>query len=167
MDLYDLKTIIQNSFSYDEIRQGTLNTDSPNLAGTIIVYQTKDPTFQNPFPLINRDDIGKGTLNDSQRSETSSWQYGRFPSGPVINLDRYRVINEEMMKKTAVVILTEVIAFSMKENKSVAFAKSIKECLTIMLSLICRENLVASTTSKLLNIALTKTIVHHRRYQII
>ncbi|KAA6367862.1 MAG: hypothetical protein EZS28_036611, partial [Streblomastix strix] len=63
------------------------------------------------------------------------------------------------------VILTEVIAFHTRQNNSVASAKSHKACLTTMLSLIYKENLASSTTSKLINKALANATIPHRRYQ--
>ncbi|KAA6381491.1 MAG: hypothetical protein EZS28_022981 [Streblomastix strix] len=70
-----------------------------------------------------------------------------------------------MMKRDAEVILTEVIAFHTRQNNSVASAKSHKACLTTMLSLIYKENLASSTTSKLINKALANATILHRRYQ--
>ncbi|KAA6386957.1 MAG: hypothetical protein EZS28_017518 [Streblomastix strix] len=69
------------------------------------------------------------------------------------------------MKKDAEVILTEVFAFYIRQNNSVASAKSHKACLTTMLSLIYKENLASSTTSKLINKALANASIPHRRYQ--
>ncbi|KAA6380249.1 MAG: hypothetical protein EZS28_024219, partial [Streblomastix strix] len=80
-------------------------------------------------------------------------------------LDIERITIEEMMKRDAEVILTEVIAFHTRQNNSVASAKSHKACLTTMLSLIYKENLTSSTTSKLINKALANATIPHRRYQ--
>ncbi|KAA6362466.1 MAG: hypothetical protein EZS28_042007 [Streblomastix strix] len=62
-------------------------------------------------------------------------------------LDIERITIDEMMKKDAEVILTEVIAFHTRQNNSVASAKSHKACLTTMSSLIYKENLASPTTS--------------------
>ncbi|KAA6380440.1 MAG: hypothetical protein EZS28_024032, partial [Streblomastix strix] len=80
-------------------------------------------------------------------------------------LDIERITIEEMLKKDAEVILTEVIAFHTRQNNSVASAKSHKACLTTMLSLIYKENLASSTTSKLINKALANATIPLRRYQ--
>ncbi|KAA6368260.1 MAG: putative Transposon Ty3-I Gag-Pol polyprotein, partial [Streblomastix strix] len=80
-------------------------------------------------------------------------------------LDIERITIEEMLKKDAEVILTEVIAFHTRQNKSVASAKSHKACLTIMLSLKYKENLTSSATSKLINKALANATIPYRRYQ--
>ncbi|KAA6353295.1 MAG: hypothetical protein EZS28_051178, partial [Streblomastix strix] len=80
-------------------------------------------------------------------------------------LDIERITIEEMLKKDAEVILTEVIAFQTRQNNSVASAKSHKACLTTMLSLIYKENLASQTTSKLINKALANATIPHRRYQ--
>ncbi|KAA6319424.1 MAG: hypothetical protein EZS28_054819, partial [Streblomastix strix] len=79
--------------------------------------------------------------------------------------DIERIIIEEQMKNDAEIILTEVIAFHTRHNNSVASAKSHKACLTTMLTLICKENLASSTTSKLINKVLANAIIPHRRYQ--
>ncbi|KAA6389406.1 MAG: hypothetical protein EZS28_015066 [Streblomastix strix] len=73
-------------------------------------------------------------------------------------LDIERITIDEMIKNDAEVILTEVTEFHIKQNNSVAKAKSHKACLTAMLSLICKENLAVSTISKLINKALAKWI---------
>ncbi|KAA6358429.1 MAG: hypothetical protein EZS28_046044 [Streblomastix strix] len=70
-----------------------------------------------------------------------------------------------MMKKDAEVILTEVIAFHTRQINLVASVKSRKACLTTMLSLIYKENLASSTTSKLINKALINVTISQRRYQ--
>ncbi|KAA6376685.1 MAG: hypothetical protein EZS28_027787, partial [Streblomastix strix] len=80
-------------------------------------------------------------------------------------IDIERITTEEMMQRNAEVILTEVIAFHTRQNNSVASAKSHKACLTTMLSLIYKENLASSTTSKLINKALANATIPHRRYQ--
>ncbi|KAA6384405.1 MAG: hypothetical protein EZS28_020069 [Streblomastix strix] len=79
--------------------------------------------------------------------------------------DIERITIEEMMKREAEVILTKVIAFHTRQNNSVASAKSHKACLTTMLSLIYKENLTSSTTSKLINKTLANATIPHRRYQ--
>ncbi|KAA6378171.1 MAG: hypothetical protein EZS28_026302 [Streblomastix strix] len=71
-------------------------------------------------------------------------------------LDIERITIEEMMKRDAEVILTEVIAFHIIQNNSVTSVKSHKACLTTIPSLIYKENLASSTTSKLINRALAK-----------
>ncbi|KAA6376862.1 MAG: hypothetical protein EZS28_027612 [Streblomastix strix] len=76
-----------------------------------------------------------------------------------------RITIDEMMKKDAEVILTDVIAFHTRQNNSVASAKSHKACLTTMLSLIYKKNLASSTTSKLINKALANATIRLRRYQ--
>ncbi|KAA6385250.1 MAG: hypothetical protein EZS28_019220, partial [Streblomastix strix] len=58
-------------------------------------------------------------------------------------LDIERITIEEIMKKDAEVILTDVIAFHTRQNNSVASAKLHKACLTTMLSLIYKENLAS------------------------
>ncbi|KAA6398396.1 MAG: hypothetical protein EZS28_006080 [Streblomastix strix] len=78
-------------------------------------------------------------------------------------LDIERITIEEMMKRDAEVTLTEVIAFNTRQNNSVASAKSHKACLTTTLSLIYKENLVSSSTSKLINKALANATIPHRR----
>ncbi|KAA6375224.1 MAG: hypothetical protein EZS28_029248 [Streblomastix strix] len=132
-----------------------------------MVHQTKEFIHQIPFLWIIREDSGDGSENEGQRSKTSTRQYGRLPSGPVADdwLDIERITIEEMMKKVAEVILTEVIAFHTRQNNSVASAKSHKACLTTMLSLIYKENLASSTTSKLIVKALANATLPHRRYQ--
>ncbi|KAA6373937.1 MAG: hypothetical protein EZS28_030539, partial [Streblomastix strix] len=77
-------------------------------------------------------------------------------------LDTERITIEEMMKKDAEVTLTEVIAFHTRQYNSVASAKPHKACLTTMLSLIHKENLASSTTSKLINEALANATIPHR-----
>ncbi|KAA6387605.1 MAG: hypothetical protein EZS28_016864, partial [Streblomastix strix] len=80
-------------------------------------------------------------------------------------LDIERITIEEMMKKDAEVILTEVVVFHTRQNNTVTSAKSHKACLTTMLSLIYKENLASSTASKLINKALANATIPHRRYQ--
>ncbi|KAA6399736.1 MAG: hypothetical protein EZS28_004742, partial [Streblomastix strix] len=80
-------------------------------------------------------------------------------------LDIERITIEEMMKRDAEVILTEVIAFHTRQNDSVASVKSHKACPTTMLSLIYKESLASSITSKLINKALANATIPHRRYQ--
>ncbi|KAA6366315.1 MAG: hypothetical protein EZS28_038158, partial [Streblomastix strix] len=194
----------------NEIGQSIGNNNSTDLAGTIVVHQTKEFIHQIPFPWISRQDSGDGIENERQGSKTSTRQCGRLPSGPVADvgrdllmrcmqmrgfsedgvnllfkgqrfntvkrdfyslallqdwLDIERITIEEMLKKDAEVILTEVIAFHTRQNNSVASAKSHKACLTTMLSLIYKENLASSTTSKLINKALANATIPHRRYQ--
>ncbi|KAA6359582.1 MAG: hypothetical protein EZS28_044891 [Streblomastix strix] len=97
------------------------------------------------FNTVKRDIYSLALLQDSQDIE--------------------RITVEEMMKKDAEVILTEVVAFHTKQNNSVASTKSHKACLTTMLSLIYEENLASSTTSKLINKAFANATIPHRRYQ--
>ncbi|KAA6375234.1 MAG: hypothetical protein EZS28_029239, partial [Streblomastix strix] len=203
-------TSIKQSTIENEIRQSTGNNNSTDLAGTIVVHQTKEFIHQIPFPWISRQDSRDGTEKERQGSKTSTRQCGRLPSGPVADvgrdflmrcmqmrgfsedgvnllfkrqrfntvkrdfyslallqdwLDIERITIEEMMKKDAEVILTEVIAFHTKQNNSVASAKSHKACLTTMLSLIYKENLASLTTSNLINKALANATIPHRRYQ--
>ncbi|KAA6365990.1 MAG: hypothetical protein EZS28_038483 [Streblomastix strix] len=80
-------------------------------------------------------------------------------------LDIEIITIEEMMKKDAEVIITEVITFRTRQNNSVASAKSHKACLTTMLSLVYRENLASSINSKLINKALANATIPHRRFQ--
>ncbi|KAA6358859.1 MAG: hypothetical protein EZS28_045615 [Streblomastix strix] len=75
--------------------------------------------------------MGAFLLDLSQMSE-ETYQWDDW-------LDIERITIEEMMKKDAEVILTEVIAFHTRQNNSVASAKSQKACLTTLLSLIQRE----------------------------
>ncbi|KAA6357946.1 MAG: hypothetical protein EZS28_046527, partial [Streblomastix strix] len=203
-------TSIKQSITDDEVRQSTVNSNSTDLARTIVVHQTKELIHQIPFPWISRQNSGDGTENERQGSKASTRQCGRLPSGPVADvvrdllmrfmkmrgfsedgvnllfkgqrfntvkrdfyslallqdwLDIERITIEEMMKKDVEVILTEEIAFHTRQNDSVASAKSHKACLTTMLSLIYKENLATSTTSKLINKALANATIPHRRYQ--
>ncbi|KAA6364903.1 MAG: hypothetical protein EZS28_039570, partial [Streblomastix strix] len=203
-------TSVKQSTIENEIGQSTGNSNSTDLAGTIVVHQTKEFIHQIPFPCISRQDSGDGIENERQGSKASTRQCGCLPSGPVADvgkdllircmkmrgfsedgvnllfkgqrfntvkrdfyslallqdwLDIERITIEEMMKKDAEVILAEVIAFHTKQNNSVASAKSHKACLTTMLSLIYKENLASSTTSKLINKALANATIPHRRYQ--
>ncbi|KAA6356080.1 MAG: hypothetical protein EZS28_048393, partial [Streblomastix strix] len=201
---------IKQSITQNDLGQGTGNSNNTDLAGTIVIYQTKEFIHQIPFPWISRQDSGDGTENETQGSKTSTRQCGRLPSGPVADvgrdllmrcmkmrefseygvnflfkgqrfntdnrdfyslallqdwLDIERITIEEMMKKDAELILTEIITFHTRQNNSVASAKSHKACLTTMLSLIYKENLASSTTSKLINKALANATISHRRYQ--
>ncbi|KAA6391781.1 MAG: hypothetical protein EZS28_012698 [Streblomastix strix] len=203
-------TSIRQSSIENEVGQSAGNSNSTDLAATIVVHQTKEFIHQIPFPWINRQDSGDGTENERQGSKTSTRQCGRLPSGLVADvgrdlqmrymkmrgfsengvnllfnrqkfntvkrdfyslallqnwLDIERITIEEMMKRDAEIILTEVIAFHTRQNNSVASAQSHKACLTTMLSLIFKENLASSTTSKLINKALANATIPHRRYQ--
>ncbi|KAA6365277.1 MAG: hypothetical protein EZS28_039196, partial [Streblomastix strix] len=203
-------TSIRKSTLENEVRQSAGNNKSTDLAGTIVVHQTKEFIHQIPFPWISRQDSGNGIEDEKHGSKASTRQCGRLPSGPVADvgrdllmrcmkmrgfsedrvnllfkgqrfntvkrdfyslallqdwLDIERITIEEMQKKVAEVILTEVIAFHTRQNNSVASAKSHKACLTTMLSLIYKENLAPSTTSKLINRALANAPVPQRRYQ--
>ncbi|KAA6359738.1 MAG: hypothetical protein EZS28_044735 [Streblomastix strix] len=194
----------------NEIGQSTGNSNSTDLAGTIVGHRTKEFIHQIPFPLISREDSGDGIENERQGSNASTRQCGRLPSGSVADvgrdllmrcmkmrgfsedgvnllfkgqrfntvkrdfyslallqdwLDIERITIEEMLKKDAEVILTEVIAFRTRQKNSVASAKSHKACLTSMLSLIFKENLASSKTSKLISKALAHATIPHRRYQ--
>ncbi|KAA6370978.1 MAG: hypothetical protein EZS28_033495, partial [Streblomastix strix] len=162
---------IKQSITENEVGQSTVNNNSTDLAGTIVVHQTKEFIHQIPFPWISRQDSGDWTENDGQGSKTSTRQCGRLPSGSVADvgrdllkrfmkmrgfsedgvnllfkgqrfntvkrdfyylallqdwLDTERITIEEMMKKDAEVILTEVTAFHTRQNNSVASAKSHK-----------------------------------------
>ncbi|KAA6398555.1 MAG: hypothetical protein EZS28_005917 [Streblomastix strix] len=201
---------LRQCFSKNEIRQSTGDIYSTDLAGTIVVHQTKEFIHQIPIPWIVRQSSGDGTENERQGSKTSTRQCGCLPSGPVADvgrdllmrfmkmrgfsedgvsllfkdqrfntikrnfystaqlqdwLNRQRITIEEMMKKDAKVILTEVIAFLTRQNNSVASAESYKDYLIAMLSLIQKENLTTSTTSKLINKAFANATIPHRRYQ--
>ncbi|KAA6380604.1 MAG: hypothetical protein EZS28_023867, partial [Streblomastix strix] len=134
-----------------------------------------------------RQNSGDEIENEGQRSKASTRQCRRLPSGPIANVgkdllmrskrdfyslallqhwfDIERITIEEMMKRDAEVILTEVIAFHTRQNNYVSSAKSHKACLNTMLSLIYKENLASSTTSKLINKALANATIPHRRYQ--
>ncbi|KAA6355340.1 MAG: hypothetical protein EZS28_049133 [Streblomastix strix] len=203
-------TSIKQGTIENEIGQSIGNSNSTDLAGTIVVHQNKEFIHQIPFPWVSRQDSGDGIENERQVSKTSTMQCGRLPSGPVADvgrdllmrcmqmrgfsedgvnllfkgqrfntvkrdfyslallqdwLDIERITIEEMLKKDAEVILTEVIAFHTRQNNSVTSAKSHKACLTTMLSLIYKENLVSSTTSKLMNKALANATIPYRRYQ--
>ncbi|KAA6379319.1 MAG: hypothetical protein EZS28_025157 [Streblomastix strix] len=181
-------TNIKQSIIEKEVGQSIGNNNSTDLAGTIVVHQTKEFIPQIPFPWTSKQDSGDGTENERQGSKTSTRQCGRLPSGPVADVGRDLLMKymkmrgfsedgvsllfkgqrfstvkrdfyslallldwldieiitiEEMMKKNAEVILTEVIAFHTRQNNSVASAKSHKACLTTMLSLICKENLAS------------------------
>ncbi|KAA6378146.1 MAG: hypothetical protein EZS28_026326 [Streblomastix strix] len=205
-----IDTTIKWSITENEIGQGIGNSNSTDLAGTIVVHQTNEFIHQIPFPWISRQDSGDRTENERQGSKASTRQCGRLPLRPVTDvrrnqlmrcmkmrgfsedgvnllfkgqrfntvkrdfyflellqdwLDIERITIEEMMKKDAEVILTEVIAFHSRQSNSVASAKSHKACLTTMLSLIYKENLASSTTSKLINKALANATIPHRRYQ--
>ncbi|KAA6392912.1 MAG: hypothetical protein EZS28_011560 [Streblomastix strix] len=215
VDLNDLGTQFHNAFNYNwskcrtiypstntsiiqsitktEIRQSTSNNNCTDLAGTIVVHQTKEFIDQVPFPWQIRQDSGDGTENERQGSKISTRQSGRLPSGPVADVDRdllmrcmkirgfsekgvnllfngqrFNIVNrdfyprallqdwldieritiDEIMKKDADIIFTEVIAFHTRQNNSVASANSHKACLTTMLSLIYKENLATSTNLK-------------------
>ncbi|KAA6392461.1 MAG: hypothetical protein EZS28_012009 [Streblomastix strix] len=203
-------TSTRESTLENEVGQSAGNSNGTDLAGTIVVHQTKEFIHQIPFPWISRQDSGDGIENERQGSKASTRQCGRLPSGPVADvgrdllmrcmkmrgfsedgvnllfkgqrfntvkrdfyslallqdwLDIERITIEEMMKRDAEVILTEVIAFHTRQNNSVASAKSHKACLTTMLSLIYKENLASSTTSKLINKALANATIPHRRYK--
>ncbi|KAA6403823.1 MAG: hypothetical protein EZS28_000641 [Streblomastix strix] len=80
-------------------------------------------------------------------------------------LDIEKITIEETMKKDAEVILTEVVAFHTRQNNSVVSAKSHKACLTVMLSLIYKENLASSTIINLIDKGLPNATILHRRYQ--
>ncbi|KAA6402945.1 MAG: hypothetical protein EZS28_001524 [Streblomastix strix] len=166
-------TSIKQSITENEIRQSTRNNNSTDLAGTIVVHQTKEFIHQIPFPWIIRQNPEDGTENEGQGSKTSSRQCGRLPSGPVAEvrrdllmrcmkmrgfseegfkqlfkgqrfntikrdfyflallqdwLDIEKITIDEMMKKDAEAILTEVIAFHTRQNNSVASVKSLKAC---------------------------------------
>ncbi|KAA6397291.1 MAG: hypothetical protein EZS28_007179 [Streblomastix strix] len=203
-------TSTRKSTLENEVGQSTGNSNSTDLAGTIVAYQTKEFIHQIPFPWISKQDSGDRIENERQGSKASTRQCGRLPSGPVADvwrdllmrcmkmrgfsedgvnllfkgqrfntvkrdfyslaqlqdwLDIERITIEEMLKRDAEVILTEVIAFHTRQNNSVTSAKSHKACLTTMLSLIYKENLACSTTSKLINKALANATIPHRRYQ--
>ncbi|KAA6367535.1 MAG: hypothetical protein EZS28_036939 [Streblomastix strix] len=203
-------TSIKKSTIENEVGQSVGNGNSTDLAGTIMMHQTKEFIHQIPFPWISKQDSGEGTKNERQGSKASTRQCGRLPSGPVADvgrdllmrcmkmrgfsedqvnllfkgqrfntvkrdfyslallqdwLDIERITIEEMMKRDADVILTEVIAFHTRQNHSVASTKSHKACLTAMLYLICKENIASSTTSKLINKALANATIPYKRYQ--
>ncbi|KAA6392822.1 MAG: hypothetical protein EZS28_011650 [Streblomastix strix] len=192
-----------------EIRQSTGNNNSTDLAGTIVVLQTKEFIHQIPFSQIIRYNFGDWIENEGQGSKTSTRECGRLPSGPVADvgrdlilrcmkirgfsedgenllfngqkfnilmrdfdslalqqyqLDRQRETIEEVMKKDAEVILTEVIAFHTRQNNQITSAKSHKACLITMYSFIFRENLTTLPTSGQINKALANAIMPYRRY---
>ncbi|KAA6362202.1 MAG: hypothetical protein EZS28_042272 [Streblomastix strix] len=76
-------TSIKQSITENEVGQSTGNSNSTDLAGTIVVHQTKEFIHQVPFPWIIRENSGDGTENKRQGSKDSSRQYGRLSSGPV------------------------------------------------------------------------------------
>ncbi|KAA6358761.1 MAG: hypothetical protein EZS28_045712, partial [Streblomastix strix] len=203
-------TSIRQSTIENKVGQSAGNNNSIDLAGTIMVHQTKEFIHQILFPCISKQDSGDGTENERQGLKTSTRQCGRLPSGPVadvgrdllmrcmkmrgfsedgvnllfkgqrfntvkrdfyslallqVRLDIERITLDEMIMKDVEVILTEVIAFHTRQNNSVASAKSHKACLTTMLSLTYKENLISSTTSKLINKALANVTILNRRYQ--
>ncbi|KAA6384097.1 MAG: hypothetical protein EZS28_020374 [Streblomastix strix] len=203
-------TSIRKNTLEKEIRQSRGNNNSIDLAGTIVVHQTKEFIHQILFPWICGQDSGDGIENERQGSKASTRQCGRLYSGLVADVGRdllmrymkmrgfseegvnllfkgqrfntvkrdfyslallqdlidiERVKIEEMMKRDAEVILTEVIAFHTGQNISIASVKSHKACLTTMLSLIYKENLASLTASKLINKTLTNATIPHRRYQ--
>ncbi|KAA6357907.1 MAG: hypothetical protein EZS28_046567 [Streblomastix strix] len=156
-------TSIKQSFTEDEVILSTGDINRTDLAGTIMVHQTKEFIHQIPFPWISIQDSGDATENERQGSKISTRQCGRLPSGPVAGvgrdllmrcikrrgfsevgvnllfnsvkrdiyhlallqdwLDIERITNEEMMKRDAEVILTEIIAFHTRQNNSIASAK--------------------------------------------
>ncbi|KAA6375055.1 MAG: hypothetical protein EZS28_029418 [Streblomastix strix] len=81
-------TSIKQSITEDEAKQSTRKNNSTDLAGTIVVHQTKEFIHQIPFSWIIRYDSGDGTENERQRSKTYARQCGRLPSGPVADVGR-------------------------------------------------------------------------------
>ncbi|KAA6389602.1 MAG: hypothetical protein EZS28_014871 [Streblomastix strix] len=81
-------TSVKQSTIENEIGQSTGNSNSTDLAGTIVVHQTKEFIHQIPFPWISRQDSGDETENERQRSKASTRQCGRLPSGPVADVGR-------------------------------------------------------------------------------
>ncbi|KAA6377214.1 MAG: hypothetical protein EZS28_027259 [Streblomastix strix] len=59
-------TRIKWSITENEIGQSTGNNNSTNLAGTIVVHQTKESIHQITFPWISRQKSGDGTENEGQ-----------------------------------------------------------------------------------------------------
>ncbi|KAA6389499.1 MAG: putative Transposon Ty3-I Gag-Pol polyprotein [Streblomastix strix] len=92
VDLNDLGTYFHNAIKQtimkNEVGQSTGNSNSTDLAGTIVVLQTKEFIHQIHFPWISRQDSGDGIENERQGSKTSSRQCGRLPSGPVADVGR-------------------------------------------------------------------------------
>ncbi|KAA6392326.1 MAG: hypothetical protein EZS28_012147 [Streblomastix strix] len=85
-----------------------------------------------------------GIENERQGSQASTRQCERLPSGPVADvwrdlLMRYleRITIEEMMKKDAEVIITEVIAIHTRQNNSVSSVKSHKVMTASLLMSVC------------------------------
>ncbi|KAA6329998.1 MAG: hypothetical protein EZS28_053549, partial [Streblomastix strix] len=81
-------TSIKQCITEDETRQSAGNSNSTDLAGTIVVHQIKEFIHQIPFPWTSRQDSGDGTENKRQGSKTSTRQCGRLPSGPVADVGR-------------------------------------------------------------------------------
>ncbi|KAA6394561.1 MAG: hypothetical protein EZS28_009909 [Streblomastix strix] len=81
-------TSIKQSITENEVRQSTGNSNSTDLAGAIVVHQTKEFILQIPFPWISKQDSGDGTENERQGSKTSTRQCWRLPSGPVADVWR-------------------------------------------------------------------------------
>ncbi|KAA6325315.1 MAG: hypothetical protein EZS28_054085, partial [Streblomastix strix] len=72
----------------NEVGQSAGNSNSTDLAGTIVVHQTKEFIHQIPFPWISGQNSGDGIENKGQGSKTSTRQCGRLPSGPVADVGR-------------------------------------------------------------------------------
>ncbi|KAA6403170.1 MAG: hypothetical protein EZS28_001296 [Streblomastix strix] len=81
-------TSIKQSVTENEIRQSTGNNNSTDLAGTIIVHQTKEFTHQILFTWIFREKSGDGTENERLGSKASTRQSGHHASGPVADVGR-------------------------------------------------------------------------------
>ncbi|KAA6359545.1 MAG: hypothetical protein EZS28_044928, partial [Streblomastix strix] len=160
----------------NEVGQSAGNSNSTDLAGTIVVHQTKEFIHQIPFPWISGQDSGDGIENERQGSKASTRQCERLPSGPVADVGRDLLMRYMKMRgfsedgsicysKAKDLIQLKEIFTHKHYNRIVASAKSHKACLTTMLSLIYKENLASSTTSKLINKALANATIPHRRYQ--
>ncbi|KAA6362013.1 MAG: hypothetical protein EZS28_042461 [Streblomastix strix] len=72
----------------NEKGQSIGNSNSTDLAGTIVVHQTKEFIHQIPFPWVSRQDSGDGIENERQGSKASTRQCGHLPSGPVADVGR-------------------------------------------------------------------------------
>ncbi|KAA6367981.1 MAG: hypothetical protein EZS28_036492 [Streblomastix strix] len=81
-------TRIKQGITNNEIRQSTGINNSTDLAGTIMVHQTKKYIHQIPFPWIIRENSGDGTENERQGLKACSKQCRCLASGPVADVGR-------------------------------------------------------------------------------
>ncbi|KAA6359007.1 MAG: hypothetical protein EZS28_045466, partial [Streblomastix strix] len=71
-----------------EIRQSTRSDNCTDLAGKIVVHQTKEFIHQIPLPWIIRENSGDGTEDVRFGSKVSTQQCGRLLSGLVADMRR-------------------------------------------------------------------------------